>query len=202
MQMEQIIVISAAISMVSIAPLILIIFYLAKSHKQLLGDYEALKQKQKGEENLIQEAQVTAHKTIEAAAAKAQEIIRSAALFKSDIEQEFKSNLQKASLEQSSNYRNASQEVLQLAIKELNTTSKSTIEQSKSNFVQISNEYAKAVQAQIEEYKKLKLTELNDRIEKALNQAALKIINRSIDTREHEDLVISALEEAKKENGL
>ena len=199
---EQVLIFSAAISLVSIAPLIFITFLLVKSHRQLIGEYKSLKEKIEDEERLAKEAQHTAHQTIMASALKAQEIVKNAQLFKDEIEATFKQNLTQASQEQSSAYRQAAQSVLQETIKEIQKLSTEFSNNAKISMVELSKEQANQIKRELIEYKKLKAIEIDSNIEKALKAASLKIIGRAISRSEHEEMVLKALEEAKKENGL
>jgi hypothetical protein len=53
---------------------------------------------------------------------------------------------------------------------------------------------------EIKKYKEEKLKDLNEKIYLVIDEAVKKVINRSIDLAEHEDVVLSALEKARKEN--
>lgn len=54
--------------------------------------------------------------------------------------------------------------------------------------------------AEVEEYKKLKKEEIDKNILEIVNETTLSVVNKSLNQHEHTELVIKALEEAKKKH--
>lgn len=61
------------------------------------------------------------------------------------------------------------------------------------------NVFYQQTEKEIKEYKDEKLEEIDDKINAVIRQAAEEVIGKSLDTESHQELVLDALEKAKKE---
>lgn len=177
---------------------------------------------------LLEEARSTSNQIITDANLKAQTIISSAHAFNNDskialdkkLEDVVKNqaeSLEKASAELTKKYQKSFEELKEENINMLKKTSKD-IEQSALNEVfdfkeileketltaqkiieqKIEDQYAK-VQNEIQTYKTEKLVKIDELIYKIIQQVCEKVIGKTLSIRDHQDLVIEALSEAKQE---
>jgi F0F1-type ATP synthase membrane subunit b/b' len=84
-------------------------------------------------------------------------------------------------------------------IKELSKNISRNAEQIYQSAAQSINNEITQAQEYIKNYKEKKMKEINKKIYQIINDISKEIIGKSISIREHEDLVIKALEDAKKE---
>ena len=62
------------------------------------------------------------------------------------------------------------------------------------------DEIKSSYQGKIKKYKEEKLKDMNQRIYAIIDEASKKVINKSLDLAAHEEIVLEALEKARKEN--
>jgi F0F1-type ATP synthase membrane subunit b/b' len=84
-------------------------------------------------------------------------------------------------------------------IKKLSESISKKTEQIYQSAAQSVNEEVIQAQEYIKNYKEKKIKEINKKVYQIINDISKEIIGKSISMREHEDLVIRALENAKKE---
>jgi F0F1-type ATP synthase membrane subunit b/b' len=84
-------------------------------------------------------------------------------------------------------------------IKKLSESISKKTEQIYQSAAQSVNEEVIQAQEYIKNYKEKKIKEINKKVYQIINDISKEIIGKSISMREHEDLVIRALEDAKKE---
>lgn len=200
----------------------------ALSFRELIKKYYNLKEeyeRQAGEltakkEALSQEAKKTAEKIVTDAQLKAQVIISEAGTFSAKSKEDFSREVKKATEVQIANFQTAlsisqkeagevfggiSKNVkaeVENQITALRRALEEEINRSKIDARKSINEAYQKVEEEVEVYKGLRLKQLDERIFEILGEVITKATGRVLDFEEHEELVIKALEEAKKQNVL
>lgn len=181
----------------------------------LLFKYLKLKNERKSHEKLALER---SEKIIDKAIIEASEIISKAQV----LEEEVKSKISESSSQISDNQKDvykkvfdevksqlyevvqkASQDIKQDAQEEIaafaNSVREETIATETEVKTKISEEYVN-LERDLEEYKRTKMLEAAHEAEKLISIITKKVLNESLSTQNHKDLIIKALEEAKKNN--
>ncbi len=198
---------------------------LRRTHKKIadIKDHE-----EKRWQELEAKAQKDYQEILETANKKAQEIILEATQIRRDLTTNFqtavdtvlqnqKEVLKNTSLSTSSKYQDQIEDINRENIKLLINVYKDIEMDVESNFQKykeliqrqtfeaekmaedkIKQEYEK-LQAQIAESKQKKLQELNEKIYKIIQSVTKEVVGRSIDLSDQENLIIKALDNAKKE---
>ena len=121
----------------------------------------------------------------------------------------FAEELGKISGEEAGEYQEILENVKNQARATLEEISKSTREASvaevkgMSSFfkTKVDEEYTK-IQSELEKYKKDRLKEIDENKNQIIKDMSTKVLGEAIDTDKHQELIMKALEEAKKENVL
>lgn len=186
--------------------------------KEELGNEE--KDLRAKEEKATQEAKIIADQIIQQAQGRAQTIINEAAIFSSHSKDEFSVEVKKATVAQLSNFQSvlsvAEKEVgqafgnisenikveLEKEMQTLRTSLAEEIIRSQGVAKKTVEEAYKKVDMEIDAYKELRKRQIDERIFEILTDIVTKVSGKSLKLEDHEDLVISALEEAKRQNAL
>lgn len=177
---------------------------------------------------IIEEAQSKANEIVQRAVEKAQNTIEQTEYLRADLVknleanlnqlasrtlQLFKANSQNVDQEYKSLFENTKQEYVtkinntlksleQIAGSELDEFSKNLKKETLDSQVFIGariNEEFEKKQKEIEEYKSQRLKAIDENINKIIAKVAQNVLGRAIPLEEHEQLVLDALEKAKKE---
>ena len=124
-------------------------------------------------------------KTMRQARDKAVEIVGEAQVDANKLRQIMDEEMEKLSKEQLSDYKET-----------LHTISKDIEEEVKSE----AQELKKVAETEIEEYKQAKYKQIEEGAVAALEKVGREVVGKTLDFREHTDLIISALEKAKQQN--
>lgn len=194
---------------------------LIKKYYTLKEEHEkALKLSQASKEALEGEAKKMAEAIVVSAQAKAQAIINEASSFSAKSKEEFSAEVKRATQAQMANFESVLAEVKNEASATLGNISGEVrkevegqielLKQGIHNEIENSQLRAKAaidegykkVEVQIKEYRDLRLRLIDEKIIEVLTEVALKATGKALNFDEQEELVVNALEEAKKENVL
>jgi hypothetical protein len=124
-------------------------------------------------------------KTLSRARDRAVEIVGGAQIDAEKVRQIMDAEMDKLAKEQLQDYK----EVLQTISKDLEEGVKME-----------TKEYKLALEKEMEEYKLAKFRQIEDKAIAVLEEVGRKLVGKTLDFRGHTDLIISALEEAKKQN--
>ena len=200
----------------------------ALSFRELIKKYYSLKEEyerqvtesQSSKELMTQEAKKMADQIVASAQAKALAIVNEVSTFSTKSKEEFNLEIKKATQAQMANFESALEEVKNEASATFGNISKEVrnevvgqidllkkaihdeIESSQAKAKAAIDEGYKKVEVQILEYRDLRVKQIDERIMEMVSEIVLKATGKALNFDEHEDLVISALEEAKKENVL
>lgn len=168
-------------------------------------------------QQVIEEAKKQAESIIETVEHKADEILSHSELFKNDLDDEFKTSLKKSGekylemVEQHSKrfitdyeqvlnlVKNQSLEKAGKALDNIEQEIKKSLDESKSA---IKTELMKSLgraSAEIEEYKKSEMEKIDRRIDDLVIQLAKELLRLNLTPKDHNKLVIQALEKAKEQ---
>lgn len=193
----------------------LFLAFVSFSFARLIQKYHKIKEEK---ENLEKNFEAEADKIVKQARDKAQKIINEAIIVSQDTKKEITSALQNASQDQINDFKNLQDDIKNQILTIFKTTTgqfeavaKSEIENFQSNlqgqitstqgFLQKTIEEALAgIQSEIDEYKEKSLKEAENSIIEIIKLATKNFLGEVISPDDHEKLVMSSLEEAKKEN--
>jgi hypothetical protein len=166
----------------------------------------------------IGKAQDTANEIIKDAQLKAQEIIRNSQTFSEETRKAFIKEIEISQVQQAEAYREIvedaksqtvevlqtiTQDIKQQGIKELDAFTSGMQQQIQEAQVELKKSVSKGY-AQVEEdikgYKRMRIKQVNEVIFEILKETSKRVLGKTLSFKEHEDLVIKSLEEAKKEN--
>ncbi|OGM17840.1 hypothetical protein A2V56_04315 [Candidatus Woesebacteria bacterium RBG_19FT_COMBO_42_9] len=200
----------------------------ALSFRELIKKYYRLKEEYERQaaeftakkEALSQEAQKTAEKIVTEAQLKAQVIISEAGTFSTKSKEDFSREVKRATEIQIANFQaalaNSQKEAgeafggisgsvraeVQNQIVALRKALEEEINRSRAEARESINEAYQKVEEEVEVYKGIRLKQLDERIFEIISDVISKATGSVLNFDEHEDLVIKALEEAKKQNVL
>jgi F0F1-type ATP synthase membrane subunit b/b' len=160
-------------------------------------------------QQLLELAQIKYQEIISGAHTKAQEIIGEAEIFKSESREEFKKELLAASKRESEDFKAMLLAVRQESVKAVSTeltsfraTLQEDLTREQSGLHERVEEEYKIAKSQVEVYKASLVTRVDESIYEIVKAISEKVMRRSLRLEEHEDLIIQALEEAKREHVL
>jgi polyhydroxyalkanoate synthesis regulator phasin len=175
------------------------------------------KEVKEAEEQQLTKASEEAKQIIAGAYAKAQELVKVSSVFNDAEKAKLQTALTALVNEEIKEYRKVLDEAGKVSISAVERLSrdvkdqitpelgniKETIEKqiknaSEETKVAISSAYA-IVEKEVDDYKKKMLTEIDKLTLSVVKELSQKVLGKTISTKEQEDMVISALEEAKKQ---
>jgi F0F1-type ATP synthase membrane subunit b/b' len=210
--------ISAALGLLLIALLI--------SYLKLVRKYAALKDEEgnlkldisKQTSEKMNQTQEESKKILEDAYKKAGEIVSASEIFTQEEKQKFADLLTKVANEEIQNYQAVLAETGKVSIKTIQSISKDIegqiipevekIKDSIENEIQkagddakkmVGNTYA-TLSSEIENYKRTIFGEIDEVFLNVIREMSIKVLGKVINKKEQEELVMKALEEAKKQN--
>ena len=153
---------------------------------------------QKKDNSIKSEAQKNADEIIEGAQSKALKIIQDANLFKNNMEDKFAEELRKFSESQVKNFEKTSYDFLANYQKELTGLREEAIK----TIVNISKDIEKSnlddIQSMLENYKIERMKDIDKQIYADIERISKIVLGKAISMQDHENLVMQALEKAKK----
>jgi len=160
-------------------------------------------------QQLLELAQTKYQEIISGAHTKAQEIIGEAGIFKTQSKEELKKELLAASKRESEDFKAMLLAVRQESVKAASTELTSfraalqeDLAREQSSLHERVEEEYKIANSQVEVYKASLVTRVDESIYEIVKAISEKVMRRSLRLEEHEDLIIQALEEAKREHVL
>ena len=188
---------------------------IAYSYRQLIKKYYLLKEEQ---DRLVKSSETEAAEIISKAKLQAEKLLHQADDLGIKLQSDLSSELEKAKAQQAQNYqvildslKNESSTVMQTISKEIQAQLAQEVEKFvssiqgevvKSNQLVIESikmEFQK-VQKDLDTYKKDMQSRVDDNIYSILMEVSNKVIGEAINLEEHENLVIKALDDARKQN--
>lgn len=205
-----------------------ILGYVAISYRKLIEKYERIRQSQEEERRLLdqekakilEQGRLEAQKIISEAHAKAGQLISETGNFSSQSRALLDQELKKAQVAELELYQKALEETKKDAQSSLGSISKDVrgevvkqieairigllaeIQRAQGETKQMLASSYKKMEEEIEAYKAERLKRVDEKILEILKSASLKAIGKSLSFEDHEEAVINALEEAKRENVL
>ncbi len=150
---------------------------LRKKEQRLKDEAEKIKDKAKIEADYI----------IKQSFIQSQEVLKTASQMKSNLESKIDENLD---------------QVIKDSAKTLEAQSKEVQKAYFESLQKVKTEETAKTKQELEEFKKAQMEQVKDRAEVLVAQILQKVLGKAISPKEHEDLVIKALDEAKKEGVL
>jgi F0F1-type ATP synthase membrane subunit b/b' len=208
------------LSIFIISALVLLLIGLVLAYLRLVGKTMAMKEERRRESGagILEEAQKKSEGMIEAARAKAQEIVNNAQIFSNTQAGIIQKEVQNANQLNTERYQQSLQSVQNESIRMLSSVPKdvsaaltsqlvniratiqSEIEKASSAAkAQVDNAYKKA-EMEVESYKLQRLKQIDDSIISILEEVSRKVLAKQISHDEHEKLVMKALDEAKRQH--
>lgn len=204
--LDQTLIVASALSMAALFPLVFVLYLALRSYRRLAERYAQLWEKQESE---LADSQGEAERILTEAREKAQRIVTEAEVFTDDFSKKFYQSLNEAigSLGQESTevMHKVSQDIKSQASEEMGELRKTLEEELKTSQATVRqniDEELKNVKVEIEKYKQAKFQEAEQNIAAAISDVARRVLQMSIDPKEHKELIIRSLEEAKKEHVL
>ena len=150
------------------------------------------------EEKLNEKARLKSEKILEAAKEKAMQIFREAKMLSDEQRDELEKQWKMVARKVSRDFEAEAEDEVKGFRKSLELEA---VGVEKAVADRVEQEFAVAKQ-QIEEYKKMRLTKLDAEIVEIINDTVKRVVGKIIPMEEHKRLIISALEEAKREHVL
>lgn len=222
--MNELIVFYGSAVVVSLLGVVLVIVALSyhkalREVKGLRDENELLKKRGSSlaEEELTR-AREKSHQIITQADAKASQIVSQADIFSAQVKQQFAADLKAIIAKEEIDFEGLQKQIHETATKVLQDVSQSVrsdTEKSVAQFQQtLSNEMKKSqeqvrqsiesgyanVVREIDEYKVLLLGQVERHIYEIVRTTTKKVIGSSLSIEEHQELIVKALEEAKREH--
>ncbi len=185
---------SVSVAFLAIVTLYVVVNYYKTLKRERDLEEEVRKMRASGSEEarkIILNAQIQATEVIKNAQLKAQELINASDIFSKEYKQKFQLVIER---ELNKILSGASQAI----------SSQASVEMANlhSMFEKNLSLLTAQAQAQAEEYKKAMMERVNNAVFAIVNQVAKKVLKESLDRKQHEKLIIKALEEAKRQNVL
>ncbi len=202
--------------------------YVAISYRKLIEKYERIRQSQEQEARLIEaqktktleEGRLQAQKIISDAQARASQLVSEAATFSSKAQEVLGVAIKKAEEAQLGFYQQALSETKRSAqaslggipkdvkdevVRQLDAVRASLEEEIRSAQIEtkkmLAASYSK-MEEEIEAYKQQRLKAIDEKIIGILEQVSTRVVGRVLSFEDHEEAILKALEDAKKENVL
>jgi len=152
---------------------------------------------ERGQEDKINEkARLKQEKILEEAREKALQILREAKMLSDEQRDEFEEQWKNVIKKVSRDFESGAEDEVKGFRKSLEVEA---VGVEKAVADRVEQEFATAKQ-QIDEYKKYRLAKLDGEIDEIVSNTVKKVIGKVIPMEEHKKLIISALEEAKREH--
>jgi hypothetical protein len=206
----------------------IVLGWIAISYRKLIEKYDKIRLS--GEESekaleqeknkVLEEAKVQARKIISDAQIRAGQLISEAAAFGDQTKQLLTSELQELQAAELGYYQKAledtklqaqaslgglSKDVKAEVVKQIDavrTSLAGEIQRAQAQTQQILSSSYQKMEKELEVYKAERLKKVDEKIFEILKDASTKAIGKSLSLEDHEDVVIKALEDAKRENVL
>lgn len=190
---------------------------IAISYRKLIDKYYKLKEERDEFEKNIDKQKSA---ILDDARKKSAEIIQKTQLLTDETKSELTRELKNAIDKEVQNYmttlaqsnkqitqtlQNISNDIKNTSLSEMDNFKNMLISESKRSQGEIEtaiNQVVKNLEAELEEYKANRIGQIEVQIAQVIEEVAMKVIGKSLSVKEHEDLVLSALDEAKKRNAL
>lgn len=213
-----IILVVASVALITIGVVVAYLRLVSK-HLKLMEEQTSLKSLLSSEkEKILAEASYQSSKMLEEARFKAQEIVKNAEIFGKDEKEKFSMEIEKVTENWSREYQAVLHEVQGQAITMIQNVSKDLkgealkeienfrvalqvqVAKSQEDTRAIVENAYKAIGAEVEKYKELRLKKVDETILELIKEVSKKVLGKEISSEEHERLVTKSLEEAKRQN--
>lgn len=192
-----------------------VIGLVALSYRRLIQKYYLLKSR---EEELTQDSQAQAEQIIAEARARANEIVNYSSTFARQLSQDLQAELDRAKEIQGQAYQELLQTISTNSIQALNNISEdissqllaqtnSQLTKFQKSLLTSQSKLSKALEAdyqslqsKLKAYQEAREKALNEAIYQVISQVSSEVLGSSLTLKNHEDLVIAALDKAKKDN--
>ena len=191
---------------------------LLRKYKALLEEKSKLKAEAESQvDKIFQEVRQKAHQIIEESRQKATKIVGDAGVISNELKEKMLNELNKVSAEYTKDYQGTLDAAKNESIKIISNMSKgitseasheiqamrATLQQevakTHAETKKAIDEVYKRVEEEIKVYKERKLKKVDEQALEIVKQVSSDVLGKAIDAKQHEELVIKALEEAKRQ---
>lgn len=220
---EQIIIYGSVLITVSFALLLIavVVTHLAllRKYRTLLEEKAKLKAAAEVEvDKILEEARQKSHQIVEESQQKAAKVVSDAGVFSNELKNKMIVQLDKVSKDYAKDYQGTIEAAKNEAVKVISGISNELKGEASREIAAmrlvLEQEVAKThletkkaidaaykrVEEEIKAYREAKIKRVDEEIYEIVRQVTQDILGKAIDTRQHEELVVKALEEAKRQN--
>lgn len=155
----------------------------------------------KKERELVLKAKMEAQKIVKEAIRRAAKIEKAAKMNQEKFAQQLDERTEKVVVKHSQQLAKVSEATLQRYQQALNQNINKSINILKSISKDIEKGALKAMEAEVEDYRRERLKKVEEQIYEIISNLSQEVLGKSLSLREHEKLIFEALKKAKKQGG-